>query len=181
MLNFIASDKTLSAYTENSLTAACIETWGEQLEALNWNEKLWLLRDIISALGNPNKPLSDAACEAAEEITGIEINEKVAMLRALCDLMDDSVCDPLVAYIDNDWAIEAGIVWGDRLGDLRLNDHAWITYSLISSLVDGRNLPRKEELEECSAWLENGGLNDCQELIWVARALGEIILEQYCS
>ena len=178
-INFVTGETTVNSYTNNELTQNCIETWGKRLEALSWNEKLCLLNAVIGALGDPNEELSNAACEAASQIIKVGDLEGIVLVRALCDLMGDSVCDPLTSYTDNDWAINAAETWGERLGDLSLNDHSWILWTLTNSLLSGENLIHEDEIANCSEWLENGGLTDQEELHATARAIAELIQEQY--
>lgn len=169
----------INAYTNNYLTEACIETWGASLESLSWNEKLWLLGDVVAAIGNPEEELSDECCEASEAIKGQGEEEGIILVRALTDLLDDSVNKHLQDYLVNDWVEDAVECLGSRLQQLSVCEHAWVIYSLIYDLVEGQDLPHFDELDECAKWLENGFLADEKELIKTARAIAELIQEQY--
>ncbi len=170
----------LNQYTNNLLIEECIDSWGPRLDALSWNEKLWLLGSVVTEIGNAEEELSDESIEAAEAIRGQWESEGISLVRALADLLDDGVSRNLRSYgVDNawvDWAVET---LGQRMQQLSINDHAWVLYTLVYDLVDGCNLPLKSELDECAAWLENGGLTDQTELIKTARAIAELVQEEY--
>ena len=168
-----------NSYTNNLFTDKCIQVWGGSLESLSWNEKLWLLGDVVSALVDPSEELSDEAIEAAEAIKSQNELDSIILVRALADLLDDSVCNYLRDYLVNDWVEDAVECLGSRLQQLTINEHSWVLYKLIYNLVDGQDLLHKDELDECSKWLKSGGLTDQEELIKTARAIAELIQEQY--
>ena len=171
----------IDTYTSNDLTALISGMFGEQLEALNMDEMLNILWDIVANVGDAEEEISQDAHEAAKAIRQVtELSECVNLILGLIELLH-SMDRPLSSFINNEWTQEASDTFGRYLEHLPKNDHSWILYCLLQSSIDTSSFCYSEEMEEIGDWLEiNTDENiEQSELILVGRAIALMALERF--
>lgn len=171
----------IDTYTSNDLTGLISGMFGEQLEALNMDEMLNILWDIVANVGDAEEEIDEDALEAAKAIRQVEeASECLNLILGLTELLN-SMDRPLSSFINNGWTQEASDTFGRYLEGLSENDHAWILYRLLQHAVDVTNFRYEEEMEEIGEWLEDNTDENIEqsELIQVARALALMAVERW--
>ena len=139
----------------------------EIIEQFDWNEKLWLLGDVVTHLGDGLAQLSDGAIEAAEALKLLTLDEDFETLGIIYGIAtiklhcpdSPTTPDPIVHYSDTEFAIECGVTWGDYLEELGFNDALWILHQGIYERVNAAKLQHPDELDELAENIENRALS----------------------
>ena len=171
----------VDTYTSNALTELLDDGFGADLHALDINEMLNLLWDIVANIGDANEEISDAANEAAKAIREVkEPSESLNLILGLSELMH-SMDRPLSSFINNEWTQEASDTFGRYLEHLSKNDHSWILYCLLQTAVEPDEIHCVEGMEYVGRWLEiNTDENiEQSELIQVGRAIALMAVERW--
>ncbi|MGB3761111.1 MAG: hypothetical protein WBA07_32855 [Rivularia sp. (in: cyanobacteria)] len=137
------------------------------IEQFDWNEKLWLLGDVVTHLGDGLAQLSDGAIEAAEclklltqddDFETLGIIYGISIIKLHCPDSPTSP-EPIVHYSDTEFAIDCGRSWGDYLEELSFNDALWILHQAIYERVNAAKLAHRDELDELAEGIEKGALS----------------------
>ncbi|NJM19898.1 MAG: hypothetical protein HC907_14975 [Richelia sp. SM1_7_0] len=136
----------------------------EIIDQFDWNERLWLLGDVVAAQGDANAELGDDAIDAAKWIKDFPKLEQMRMIYGISMLKLSEDYSPtskklIIDYSDCDCAIECGVTWGDYLEDLSFNDALWILHQAIYSTVNAAKLVHRDDLDALAEGIENGALS----------------------
>ena len=150
----------------------------ELISRMDWNEQLWLLGDVLSALGDADVELSDASIEAGETIQHLPQQEQMELICGISHIVFGDSQELLSEYSESEWTKEAIETWGEHLEALEDNDCFWILFQSVYATVDGTNLPHRDELDEMAESIEKGALSE-PDLKVLARQLAHSISLEY--
>ena len=148
----------LLEFANNIFTQECVETWGQSLETLSWQEKVYLLDWATLYLGDAELELSTEAEEFAAEL---EESEE-------CDILQ--ACASLSNTIHNFRGQE-------------LNDRAWVLhcgFKQVAEDFDFNSFPNGEGLDEALGAIEQEVIGQ-SELAETIRGITQIMHEQYVT
>lgn len=137
----------------------------EIIEQFDWNERLWLLGDVVTHLGDGNAELGDDALQAAELIKQCPKLEQLKMIYSMSMIKFHSFkYSPTIPfsftdYSECDLAIEMAETWGGYLEKLSFNDAMWILHQAIYSTVNAAKLVHRDDLDGLAEGIENGALS----------------------
>jgi len=149
-----------------------------KVHSYSWNEKLWLLGDVVCQLGNEDMELTDECIEASEAIKQLDRNDTISSIAGLVAIKFRSHDSDISEWNTSEFVIDCGETWGDRLDELSTNEALWLVYQGVYEKVDALNLPNREELDDIAEYIECGGL-DRYELTRMCADLTNTIYEEY--
>ena len=169
----------LNNYTNNLYTAKCIEMFGARAQSLSIPERCYLLADVLTVIDEPGEVHDDYFSPIVDNLTIHDEHELIVLQRALCSLLDDLCEDPLEDYLQTQWTLTATDCYGNCLQDLSQSEIATLAHAVAEALIENQEIVNQEELDLMAEQIELGIFENWEEAIAVARALSEIIQEDY--
>ena len=174
----------LHYFAAGPVADAMADEWGGSLQALNLNEKLWLLRNGLALYIDWEQANIEDDCG------------RVAAEDALLYLSDDFVLkvvygfskylvdepNPLSYYLsstakdENEWVENAMETWGSHLEALSENPGLVFIFNTATGLIDFDDLPHLQRLHECLEMFKQ--VEDDEQLFKIFSALPDLALTQ---
>ena len=163
-----------------------VKVWGDNLEQLNTNEKLWMIRCGIGSMCDfdlANRTGLDAAIVEAENALLLLDNQTfyLEVTHAFSQYLTDE-SKPLGYYLssreeaEQEWIENVVDTWGNYLESIPENDGLIFLFNTATQLIDFEELPNIDAMHE---WLEAFKDLDTSDGCTLIAALATITSDSY--